>query len=242
MLQSIIVPGENPHLPAEYRERLAARPHADVSDDQARDVDPACGPAWFIATTEARAARLVIVRDTDGVGGSGGGSGDRQEFAVVADLADLGFDAWMPAETKWKRTPRRRDVVKVPLLRGYLFVALTPDAHGDLPFPAVLGVEGVQGFLGVGEPRPIPYGGPTSDFHVADPPPKAKSKRKKGDMEAPREPRSLWEIRAMEAAGVFDYTRNADAAKAAKKAQMVLKSFAELATALAEKTSEKSPD
>ncbi len=148
----------------------------------------------------------------------------RSEFGIVESLLELGFDAYCPAETRWKRSARRKAPEKVALLPGYLFVGLDRDRHGDFPFPNVRSVEGVVGLLGIGEPKAVPFGGPTPDFEMA-----------RKDDEGPR---SLWEMRALEAAGVFDYTRNAQAGANAKKAKVRLRSFTELAVVLSEKAEE----
>jgi hypothetical protein len=137
------------------------------------------------------------------------------ELDVVESLGDLDVEAWCPCETRWNRSRRRKEPRKVPLLGGYVFVGLDPYT----PFVLVLAVEGALAFLGGSDPRAIHYGQPTSDFHA--------HRDDEGE-------RSLWELREMEAMGVFDLTKDSRATKAAKKARTRLHGLASLAVVKAE--------
>ena len=140
----------------------------------------------------------------------------RAEFKVEEALREMGFDAYCPTETKWHREHRIRRIVRWPLLPGYVFTGLEPDAHGDLPFPAVMAIEGVVRIIGFGDkPMRLRYDPPADDDETR--------------------PLTIGEIRAMEEAGGFDFTQDRIVAeKASKFARKSFSSFSELALALSE--------
>ena len=78
----------------------------------------------------------------------------RRERAAEAALKDPGFEAYLPRETKWGRSGRKRYRVYYPLLGRYLFVRVAeegPDFH------QALSADGVAGIVRMAQDyRPIP--------------------------------------------------------------------------------------
>lgn len=54
----------------------------------------------------------------------------RGEFRAVSALKDLGFMAYLPCETKWRKTAKGKHRVRYPLFRGYVFLGLNLDVRG----------------------------------------------------------------------------------------------------------------
>lgn len=68
------------------------------------------------------------------------------EAKVRASLREQGFDAYLPETTVWRRTKlAKRERVNRPLLTGYLFVGIGPDARGGIY--DVRMIDGVRGFV-----------------------------------------------------------------------------------------------
>lgn len=154
-------------------------------------VDPGSLLAWFV----------LVVRS-------------HQEAKVLTALEEIAVEAWFPCEVRWKRTPKVKTRIYVPLIVGYVFIGLDDP---DDAWPHILQIEGVNRVIGGASPRRIEYGGPRSDFHHAD----------------RAAPRTLWDLRAMEAMGAFDLTKDAKASANAKKATVILHSLAALGPAMA---------
>lgn len=75
---------------------------------------------------------------------------------AVDALSERGVYACAPSETVWRRTLKGRKRQSRPLLVGYLFVALDPQAPA---FRAVREAAPDLGpFVGSGSPRPVPVG------------------------------------------------------------------------------------
>lgn len=88
---------------------------------------------WFVLRTEAHRER-------------------RAELALL----ELGFDAYLPVETRWVTHARTRRQADKPLLPRYLFVQI----EADMPhaFHMIREADGVEGFVigAASHPRPIP--------------------------------------------------------------------------------------
>lgn len=79
-------------------------------------------------------------------------SATRQEKRAEASLRELGFEVYLPRETRWHRSGRRRVALETPLFVGYLFVAL----EAPEPFSVVREADGVHNLVGIrGTPQPI---------------------------------------------------------------------------------------
>lgn len=77
----------------------------------------------------------------------------REKRAEVA-LRERGFDAYMPAETRWRRHARTKSAVQRPLFTRYLFVGVQPGQS----FHDIATADGVACIVGVmGAPKAIDY-------------------------------------------------------------------------------------
>lgn len=86
---------------------------------------------WYVLLTEAHRER-------------------RAELALL----EIGFDAYLPVETRWRRTHKTKRRVESPLLPGYLFVKVEADV--PLAMHMIREADGVSGFLKLGQAvRPI---------------------------------------------------------------------------------------
>lgn len=105
----------------------------------------------------------------------------RAELAALADIQAMGLEAYVPQETRLRRTRKGKVVVQHPLLPGFIFVAAetAQDVFRTLDSKAVRNVVRAPG--GAAHPiRPKIVDG--SPWHFVD------------------------EMRVREAAGDFDYT------------------------------------
>jgi transcription antitermination factor NusG len=79
----------------------------------------------------------------------------RGEFTAERELRGLGYDAYCPAETKWRTHAGRKDAVAYPYFARYLFVGMPAD---DLRFPDIRTSKGVERIIGTPKgPLRIPY-------------------------------------------------------------------------------------
>lgn len=107
----------------------------------------------------------------------------RQEKRAEEGLKEAGFEAYCPRALVWSFL--QKTTVERPLIPGYLFVSL--QAATDDEFAAVLGIDGVHAFLGVGKPvrvsareiEALKRAQAAGDFNQTDP--AAPTKFKPGD-------------------------------------------------------------
>lgn len=59
----------------------------------------------------------------------------RSEYAALREISALGFDCYLPQETRLKRTRKGRFVVQHPLMPGFLFVGTTVPPIIDVDSP-----------------------------------------------------------------------------------------------------------
>lgn len=77
----------------------------------------------------------------------------RERRAELA-LIELGFDAYVPVETRWAHHARTKRAVTRPLLPRYIFVRI--EAQIPNAFRMILEADGIDSFVQFGErPRPI---------------------------------------------------------------------------------------
>lgn len=104
-------------------------------------------------------------------------SASGRERAALASIEGEGFNAYLPCETRWRRTPTRKDKVEHPLFVGYLFVECeATDCAG------ILELDGVHQF--------VRYLGSDGEPHAM-----------------PIPAREVEKVRAKQAAGHYDVTR-----------------------------------
>lgn len=80
----------------------------------------------------------------------------RREAKACEALRERGFTVHAPAETVWKRTRAGKRRELRPMLAGYLFVALDPQAPAFRQ--ALEASPELKGFVGQGQPRAVPPG------------------------------------------------------------------------------------
>lgn len=104
-------------------------------------------------------------------------SASGRERAALESLQEVRLDAYLPCETRWRRTSKIKEKAQHPLFAGYLFVQCEPR-----DFAPILDLDGVHQFVrymradGAPVPMPIPA-------------------------------REVEKVRAQEAAGMYDVTR-----------------------------------
>ena len=106
------------------------------------------------------------------------------EARVQRGLRENGLEAYLPTETRWRRTRYRTARVFAPMFPSYLFVGLST---GRPEFYIVRALDGFLGFLGIdGKPFPVRF----------------------GKVEAEPDSFSIEAMREAETLGLFDFTRS----------------------------------
>ena len=106
------------------------------------------------------------------------------EQRVQRGLRENGLEAYLPTETRWRRTRYRTARVFAPMFPSYLFVGLST---GRPEFYIVRALDGFLGFLGIdGKPFPVRF----------------------GKVEAEPDQFSIEAMREAETLGLFDFTRS----------------------------------
>ena len=85
-------------------------------------------------------------------------SAPRCEQRALTSLMENGITAYLPCETRWKRTRKAKERVKLPLFGGYLFIRLPLNDEGvPVGFHIARAANGVAGFVAMASrPAQVP--------------------------------------------------------------------------------------